>query len=170
MEFLVFTVLFILLILMSDNSNKEHFDVTNTSKKSWKDLASLQCQTLKNEALELNGMLDSCLKGNNVALGQRNNINSKINCIDTNNRLIFNKIESDAWCNQSNGLPTVSTPINPSNITFDNTPALEDIFISDVKNYTRQPNFAKENNKLYKKIQSDGFMGHDVSQKQFASW
>lgn len=172
METAIFAILFILLLLViNTNSTKEHFDVSQVSASTWKDLATQQCAYLQNEASELKTMLGSCKTGQDLTLGQRNNINDKMSCVDNNNRLIFNQIESKAWCDSSNGITTTSLPMNPTNISYDNTTVIPDVFKNDdVKNYTNQPDLSIETNNLYMKIESNGFNGNNLNEKNYASW
>jgi len=105
MDKLIIIVLVVLALLYLLSSIREHFD--NTSNIQLKDLAAYQCKHLTEEEKKIQVYMESC-NSPNKADGRREEINDKRQCVDNNNRKIFNDRERDLWCAAKDDKPFVS--------------------------------------------------------------
>jgi len=108
MDKLIIIVLVVFALLYLLSSIKEHFD--NTSNIQLKDLAAYQCKHLTEEEKKIQVYMESC-NSPNKAGGTREEINDKRQCVDNNNRKIFNDRDRDLWCAAKDDKPFVS-PVN----------------------------------------------------------
>ena len=156
------------------NSNQEHF--VQFAPIDWATVSKSRCQELKNEMKEIKTTLQACSVSDQV--GQRDNMNNKVACIDAVNREIFNSREGASWCANADGKQTNAVELmgaQPKNmvdalskIEVENKTVKSEV-INDllVKESVVFGGGILENN--YNLLENIGFDGNDVS-KMFAAY
>lgn len=179
--FVIIAIILIIYIVISKcRNNVERF--TQFKPIDWKDQSKERCVDLGTDRKAINLDLTTCKYQND--LGQRDALNSKLECHDATDRDIFNRRERSSWCASMAGKRTYDKEMlgaEPSKIMDTVSRPLPQIpLIAEAQEKVILPIRGKDATNLnlinggvytghYEMLDNMGFNGYD-GQKAFASY